>query len=181
MPTIIATLGRERSIATLARRLYRIEGSSRSELQRRAESALIAANPRLSVAAGFRSGASIVVPAVPGLMHTEEVHRAVSDDTGLTTEASARLQALGSRIDDSFTRAAQDRERLLKQLDNRRFVTQAQKALPESAEHIAKAKERLEKDQQTAPEKQEQIRKSVSEAIESLKILDELTRKAVRR
>lgn len=181
MPTKIATIGRERTITTLARRLYKIDGQGRADVLRRAEAALIAANPRLSNATGFRSGMQIVVPAVSGVAHTEEVHRAKSDDKGLTSETTARLQALGSRIDDSFTQAAQDHEQLLKQFGDRSFVAQARRALPESAEHMTRTKERLRKEQVQAEKAKEQMQKAVSSAIESLKMLDELARKAVRR
>ncbi|MEO0914970.1 MAG: hypothetical protein AAFY59_18635, partial [Pseudomonadota bacterium] len=71
MPTRIATLGRERRIATLARRVFEIEGPPRGEEQRRAEAALLRANPQLATAEGFRPGAAVVVPAVAGLRLTD--------------------------------------------------------------------------------------------------------------
>jgi hypothetical protein len=178
MPTTIATLGRERTVATLARRVYQIEGRGSSELQRRAEAALIAANPRLSSSDGFRSGGQVVVPAVPGLTRTEEeVSTATADSKGLTLETVQRLQALGSRIDDSVRRASENRKQMLKRLGDRKFVAEARTALPESAQHISRAEDRLIREEEQAAAVSERFRKAVSAAVEGVKVLDELARR----
>jgi hypothetical protein len=176
MPTTIATLGRERTVATLARRLYQIEGRGSAALQHRAEAALLAANPRLSSAEGFRSGERVVVPAVPGLTRTEEVTTAAAERDGLTVEAALRLHALGSRIEDRFRSAADNRRQTRNRLDDQRFLAEARAALPESVELISKARDRLEHEERQAQEMEERLRKSVAEAIEGLEALENLAR-----
>lgn len=177
MPTKIATLGRERTIATLARRLYKIEGRGRTDLQRRAEAALIAANPRLSRAEGFHAGRQIVVPAVSGLTHTEEVSTADADGKGLMGETALRLQALGSQIEDSFSRAFETRQKVLKHLDDARFVSEARAALPESRKLLSRTKTRLTREEEQAEAISKVFRQAVSGALEGVKALDEMARR----
>jgi hypothetical protein len=63
MPPIrIAQVGRQRSVAGLAKALFDTKGSA--ALQERAEAALLRANPQLAAEGGIRSGATIIVPAV---------------------------------------------------------------------------------------------------------------------
>lgn len=181
MPTTIATLGRERTVATLARRLYQLEGRGNAELQRSAEAALIAANPRLSSAEGFRNGAQIVVPAVTGLQVSDAVTTPQADDSGLSNEATLRLQALGSRIEDSFSRAAAQRKKLAEKLADPGFAKQARAALAESLDHIDRARERLEKEEEQAAEQSQQLQAAVNSAIENIKLLDELARRSAPR
>jgi hypothetical protein len=177
MPTLIATLKRERDVSDLARRLCRIEGPGSAELQRRAEAALIAANPRLSSAEGFSSGGRIIVTAVPGLTRTDEVSTADPDDKGLTTETALRLQALGSRLEDGSRRAAEKRREVLERLGDREFVAAARAALPESVEQIAKARDRLKREEEQAGAVLERFRKALDAASEGLKVLDKLARR----
>jgi hypothetical protein len=175
MPTKIATLGRERNIVTLARRLYKIEGRGRTDLQRRAEAALIAVNPRLSSAEGFRAGRHIVVPTVSGLSHTEEVSTA--DGKGPMGETTLRLQALGSLIEDSFSRASKTRQKALKHLDDSKFVTEARGALPESTKLLSRTKDRLTREEEQFEARSKVFRKAVSAALEGVKALDEMARR----
>lgn len=177
MPTKIATLGRERTIATLARRLYRIEGRGSTDLQHRAEAALIAANPRLSSAGGFHAGRRIVVPTLSGLTHTEDVSTADADGKGLMGETALRLQALGSQIEDSFSRASETRREALKHMDNTKFVTEARAALPESTTLLSRTKERLSREDEQVEAKSKVFRQAVSAALEGVKALDELSRR----
>lgn len=177
MPTTIATLGRERTVATLARRLYRIEGRGSTDLQRRAEAALIAANPRLASAEGFRSGDRVVVPAVSGLERsTDEISAAPVDRRGLNVETALRLEALGSRIQDRFRHAAEERRRMLERLDDPQFVAEARKALPASVDLIAKTGERLKREEQQDTERGDKLLKAVAGALESLEALEKLRR-----
>ena len=178
MPTSIATLGRERTIATLARRLYQFEGRGTNEAQRRAQAALIAANPRLSTTNGFRAGDQIVVPAVTGLKRTGNVRTSAADGEGLTNETSFRLQALGSQLEDSFHRASDRRQKTVKRLGDRRFVAEARTALRQSVEHITGARDRLRREEEEAEEVRARLRNAVSDALEGVKELDTLARKA---
>ena len=75
MATAIARIGREKRLATLAKNLYVIEGDEATELQRRAERALLRQNPCLAAADGFAAGRMRLVPPVPGLRTTAQDHR----------------------------------------------------------------------------------------------------------
>jgi hypothetical protein len=178
MPTRIATLGRERTVATLARRLYQIEGEGKAELQRRAEAALLAANPRLATAEGFRSGGRVVVPAVAGLTLSKEAAAADASGAGLVSEASLRLQALESRVEDRFKRASDQRQDILNKLDDRTFNAEAKKALPESVEHIRKTRERLKRTEEESKVAQEQLQKAIASALDGVSALEALFKKA---
>lgn len=174
MPTNIATLGRERTIATLARRLYKIEGRGSAELQRRAEAALLAANPRLSSAEGFRAGSHVVVPTVSGLKYTAEVSGPRADGKSPTQEINLRLQALGSRIEDSLNRASANRRAALARLGDNKFVTEARTALPESEAFLSSAQKRLTQEEKEAEVADKRFQEAVSAALSGLEALDKL-------
>jgi len=177
MPTTVATLGRERTLSTLARRVYQIEGRGSAELQRRAEAALLRANPRLSSAEGFRAGDKIVVPAVPGLERSrDEISAAPVDRNGLNAETALRLEALGSRIQDRFRLAADERRRALERLDDDAFVAEARQALPSSIDLLAKTRERLKREEQQDTERSDALLKGVASALDSLKALEKVRR-----
>jgi hypothetical protein len=178
MPTRIATLGRERTVATLARRLYRIEGEGRGELQRRAEAALLAANPRLASPEGFRSGGRVLVPPVAGLTRTEEVVAADANGKGLVSEAVLRLQALESRVEDSFKLAADQRRDVLGRLDDRTFNAEAKKALAASVEHIKRTRERLKRTEEESQAAQERLQKAIASALDGMSALEAVFKKA---
>lgn len=176
MPTQIATLGREKTLATLARRIYRI-GDDDSTMQRRAEAALLAANPRLAAKGGFRSGAAIRVPKVPGLKIAETVSRPAARATGITEETALRLQALASRIEDSLGRDSKDRAEALAQITDRAFLEQARKVLPESLELLKRSTLALNQAENEAGAQAERFAKAVQQALEGLKALEDLDRK----
>lgn len=176
MPTKIATLGRERTIATLARHLYKLEERGNADLRRRAEAALIAANPRLSTTEGFRAGTQIVVPTVNGVAHTDEIRAADADGKSLMNETTLRLQALGSQIEDSLSRASEVRQEVLNRLGDPKFVSEARSALPESTELLSKTKERITLEEEEAEEAGKRFQKAISEALENTQLLDELAR-----
>lgn len=176
MTTRIAKLGRERSLATLAKRVYEIGDEVPPALLRLAEARLLAANPRLAASEGFASGASIVVPAVPGLRHAEKIAEADVSGAGMTAETAARLEAAQSRIDDALRLSAQSRAETAKRLGDRSFVADAEKGLPQAAEFLAAAKERLAADEKTDAEAADRLRAGIAGAIDAMKSLDALIR-----
>jgi hypothetical protein len=178
MPTQIAKIGRERTLARLVRRLYKIEGRESAPLQRRAEAALLSANPRLARKEGFRNGATIVVPKVEGLEVSDEVSRARADSEGPIEETALRLQALASRIEDGFERESEKREKVLSRLDDREFRAAARKALPESVKVIEKTVDRLKREAETAEAERKRFDQALGEALKDLKALDALGRRS---
>ena len=176
MPTRIAKLGRERTLATLAKRVYEIPDGAAPELLARAEARLLAANPRLATGEGFTAGASIRVPAVEGLRRIDKVTAAEVSGEGLSGEMAARLGALQSRIDDAFHRSALTRRETQARLADRAFVSEARKALPQVVEFLSDAKTRLAREEAAEAETAERLKIAVSGALEGLKQLDEVMR-----
>lgn len=174
MPTMIAKLGREKTIASLAKRMYAIEGRNAAKMQRQAEKALLAANPRLSKKEGFRVGAAISIPRITGLKVKGEVEEAKADGAGVVEESSLRLQLLASRIEDGFRTSLDRQEEALEKMADRRFVAQALKALPDNRKILASAakhlKERAAKDQEEA----KRFETVLKQAQDSLAALNEL-------
>jgi len=178
MPARIATLGRERTVAALARRLYTIDGRTKAEKQRRAEAALIRANPRLAGADGFRSGGRIVVPGISGLERSAEVSVAEPSGAGLTSETALRLQALASRLEDSFGRDREKRKQTMARIDDPQLNAEARKALRESVDFIEKTRERLRQSEEQAGAVQERLSTAVTAALEGVEAIEKLFSKS---
>ena len=177
MPTRIATLGRERTVATLARRLYGLDQQSDATAQARAEAALLRANPRLASRTGFESGARVVVPAVPGLTLAADVQTSRADGEGLADETALNLAALQSRITDGLRAAADTRARIEGTLSDRNFVARARRALPESAEKIAETRTRLAREATDAAAFEARTTKAIEETRTALERLRALARR----
>jgi hypothetical protein len=97
MPFKLATIGRQRSLATLARGLYALKDSP--GMQERAEAALLRANPVLAGEAPPPAGTVLVVPEIPGL--AAEAARAATPppDAQPLEEFGAALEALLPRLE----------------------------------------------------------------------------------
>lgn len=179
MSTTIAKLGRERSLATLARKVFQIEGSRRTEMQRQAEKALLRANPRLATAEGFRSGATIVVPSVKGIRLKDTVATAQSNASGLADEISLRLQACDGRIEEQFFLSEKRTKEMLAQMDTEQFrralhSTQLEDDGAIAENIVAKARDRLEEKITENEEKSARLQSAVKDALEHIKMLQQL-------
>lgn len=100
MPFKLATIGRQRSLATLARSLYALKDSP--GLQERAEAALLRANPALAGDTLPPAGATVVVPEIPGLASTDTVQPATASaapEAPLLEDFGAALEALLPRLE----------------------------------------------------------------------------------
>ena len=172
MPTRIATLGRERTLATLARRIYGLSGGDPA--LPRAEAALLRANPRLADRGGFRSGAAIVVPNVEGLDLSVDVQAARVDASGLVDETTLRLQALASRVESGFLKADSDRAAARNLLSDRKFQSEARDALPEASKILAATAQRLDREEAEDKDASARLAEGVSKAIEAVSALHKL-------
>ncbi len=180
MPTIrIAKLGRERTVATLARKLYKIgRGADAADLQSRAEAALLSANPRLDRADGFRYGADVFVPEIPGLDMQDSVGADL--DTGAPlNELRLRLQEASSRFEDEAELAARQRAETLDRIGDRKFQSDARKAMPESGKLLEAAAEHLKAEDAVAGRTSAQLQKALGEALATVDKLEKLARRAV--
>ncbi len=174
MPTAIATLGREKRIATLARKVFVLERGADPALQRRAEAALLKANPRLARPEGYRVGAKVIVPRTPGLRRTPDVVVARAEGKGLTGETALRLQAAASQIDDRFQQATDRAEKDLSRIQDREFLASAKKALPESTDLLAKTEERLKREMEESGDKAARFQSGLEKALEAVDVLEKL-------
>ncbi|WP_353474584.1 hypothetical protein PVT71_21800 [Salipiger sp. H15] len=170
MPNAIATLGRERTVATLARRLYALDASD-GATQARAERALLRANPRLRSAAGFRSGADIVVPELEGLGFTDAVERPGTGGQGPLDAVTTALREMASRAEDRARLAEERREEIEKRTGDAGFVREARRALPEAVDLIGKARARLETERAQAAEVEQRLQKGIAEALKAVETL----------
>jgi hypothetical protein len=175
MARTIASVGREKTIATLARNLFVVEGPNASELQRRAEGALLAANPRL--AQGLTAGAAVVVPAVPGLRPSARAAATSSDLAGLVAETALRLRTAAASAENGFAQSQKRAEAALAQLGDRQFVAAATKALPASRTLIEEAGKAIKQRQATERATREALVPAIEKALAEL---DALAKRAAR-
>lgn len=174
MPTRIAILGRERRIATLARRVYRIEGADNAEAQRLAEAALLRANPRLATAEGFRTGAAIVVPAVSGLQLADAVQTSRAVPKDLAAETRLRLQASASRIEGRFGAAETSAAQSLEKLQDPAFRRTLARTLPQAEELVATAERNIAKRRAENAQRKDIFRQALSDAVAAVETLQQL-------
>lgn len=107
MPLRTLTVGRQRSLATIAKAVYDV-GNDAAALER-AVTALRDANPHAREDAALASGVTLMVPTVPGLRATGS-GTVTADDRRLAL-ALERAEALKRVADSTFTRALDEAKR----------------------------------------------------------------------
>ena len=178
MPTRIVTLGREKRIATLARKIFSIEGPNSAELQLRAEAALLRANPQLARKEAFQSGATIVVPQLPDLESKPVVDEARADSKGLTNEATFRLKVSGIRIEEQFRVSNEMTQKTLALVTSEAFQTEIRESLPDAEPLIKAAQVAIEKRESENSAKNARLQEAISKAIETVESLRTLAEQA---
>lgn len=179
MPTRIVTLGREKRLATLARKIFSIEGPNSAELQLRIEAALLRANPQLARKEAFQSGATIVVPQLPGLLPKPVVDEARADSKGLTNEAKFRLKVSGMRIEEQFRVSNEMAQKTLALVASEEFRTGIRESFPDVEPLIDAAQVAIEKRESENTARKAILQNAILKAIEtveSLRALAERTR-----
>lgn len=96
MPIRIATAGRQKSVATLAKALFETKGSP--EVQARAEEALLRANPGIAVEGSIRPGARIIVPSEADLPPKPSAADTDGDADPLVAIARGNAKALNTLV-----------------------------------------------------------------------------------
>lgn len=175
MPTSIARIGTERNLASLARNLFVIEGENRAEMQRRAERALLRANPQLTRPEAFVEGALIIVPNVTGLRLTARISNGETSIDGLLEQTLARLEIAARTIDDGFRNSDERRNASLQLAENEGFREGARKAFPDSLELIESAVKSLTEEERASSARARALRSAVESAISEIKRLNALT------
>ncbi|WP_370401361.1 hypothetical protein [Sulfitobacter sp. JB4-11] len=116
MITRIVRIDTETDIANLARALYRVEkGRGGENLIKRAEAALIAANPALRDEKTLVPGRRIIVPQIEGLALTTRVTDSGEAIGAPAAEALGRLSQIAMSLELGEETAQLRRERLLEQ------------------------------------------------------------------
>lgn len=116
MITRIARIDTETDIAGLARSLYRVvKGRGGENLMKRAEIALIAANPSLRDPSALVSGRRIIVPQVDGLTLTARATDAGDTIGDSSAEALSRLSQIAISLQLGEESAKLRRARLIDQ------------------------------------------------------------------
>jgi hypothetical protein len=166
MAKTVASIGKEKTVATLARNLFVVDGPYTARLQQRAESALLAANPRL--AEGLAPGATVVVPAVPGLGPSARAATASTDLEGLLTETAIRLKTAASSIDNGFAQSQARAGAALERLGQRQFVAAATKALPASRALIEEASKSIKERQAAEHSRRGEFTTAIDKALSQI-------------
>jgi hypothetical protein len=145
MPLREIRLGREKTLSGLANRLFVFDGPNAAEQRRRAERALLKANPMLARAEGFKPGRTVVVPMVPGLtLKDTEMTRRVSLADGLD-DAAGQLRIGAARLATDIEAARGEAEKQLARLADRELRKLARATIPDSEARFEKAQSGVKK------------------------------------
>jgi hypothetical protein len=127
MATSTATIGRERSINTLAKRT------------RRASAALLRANPGLADRANFTSEREILVPTDIGLATTDRVKARDASLNSLLRETARQLANATDVARTGFTASTAATKDALGRLESRAFQAAIKRDAPDAGELPAQA------------------------------------------
>ena len=157
MPLKLATVGRHRTISALAKALYSLRDDT--ELQARAEAALLKANPHL--ADRLAAGATVVVPDVAGLSTTEAasslpVHPGPFDD--IERDSVARLAKVAERL---VGVAAEDGKAQRVRLKDPEFVAALARIHPELGQKLPEITEAVAADAKRLQLRARQLQEAV--------------------
>jgi hypothetical protein len=168
----IAHIKREKSLAAIARRVYRIEGPQAAELTRRAEVALLAANPTLGERAGFRAGGRVVVPSIAGLSPADAATtEASSEAAGVLEAIEGEFAAFSGRAEDAFQRAGKEAEKTAAELKSRALQQIIEKNAPALAAHLPEIQKNVDEDVKTLKARRAAVATALREAREDLATL----------
>ena len=120
----------ERKLADLVRRAYRIEGRGAAELIKRAEAALLKANPSLGNLRELGRGTLVMVPEVPGLRLTDEVETTATATSDLITQAQASLEVMEKSVATTLSRTIEEAQATTKLAKSRQFRALVEKQVP---------------------------------------------------
>ncbi|NVO58256.1 hypothetical protein HW561_20940 [Rhodobacteraceae bacterium B1Z28] len=175
MPIGIARVGREKSIATLARNLYRLDDATPADL-RRVERELLKANPDLKRKESFVPGRILIVPGIRGIRPSDRVEAQSTDLAGLLGDAAARL-ALGAQLAAKGVSTAEvEIKDGLAQLNDASFRKVAKAALPESPKLIQATVNGLEKENEALTSRARDLTRAFAEAQEKVTELSRVIR-----
>lgn len=114
MPVSLSSIGRQRTIAGLAKAVFGVKGDP--ELQKRGEEALLRANPGLAGEGGLKAGTPIIVPDLrdPRTISPSGETAPPAEPTGTAGAAAAEIADLASARLDTALKEAGVNAKLLK-------------------------------------------------------------------
>lgn len=121
MPLTTARITRERTLSTLVRNLFVLDGPTAAEDARRAEAAILRANPHLAERDAFRAGAVVVIPSDLGLSRTDRVAVREATPGALLEETADRIEQVRVLAEERLKREAESARAFLAQLEDPRF------------------------------------------------------------
>lgn len=129
-------LGNEKTLRSLVNRIYVIEGRGAAALRKRAEMAVLEANPALARREGFKPGATVIVPRVPGLQLREQPRRGGStkrpqDLSAVVKYATDQVRGAQVQLEQFDKRADEKAEEGLKRLKEQQFQKRLKTELPD--------------------------------------------------
>lgn len=184
MPIRITTIGRQRTVAGLAKALFDTKGSA--ALQERAEAALLRANPQLAQEGGIKAGLSIIVPAVRDLIPKgEDTPAAPSPPPPGATAAPAaragepppdsaiglaasRVRALADLGGQSLEAALADAKLAVKELKSEETATALRAAHPDFGERLEAVRGEADKEVKRITESGKQLREITAQVLADL-------------
>lgn len=164
MPLKLAVVGRQRSLASLAKALYAL--GDNPDHQARAEAALVRANPHLGGDGKPRAGSTLVVPGVPGLATSPTARRApLAPDPfdKLDRERLERLAKVAERLPDITDEESKSDRALLR---DRTFLAALGATHPELQGRLGEIAQTLQADAGAMSLRAKQFAEGVKRALE---------------
>lgn len=109
----VATFDGEKEIRTLVQRLYDIRDRGSEEQFRRAEEALLKANPVLADLSGVKNGTILLVPEVAAVRWTSEIQPLESATTAAIHAAQLQLDGLEVALEKTLARQSDEAKKTL--------------------------------------------------------------------
>ena len=156
----------EQSVPELVHRLFEIEGRDAEEITRRAEAAMVEANPELRDLRSLAPGTLLVVPSIPGVRPRRDV-----EATGLGDDLSHELRRLLGAAREALEAAAEAHVReTAANLDvlRTRELEEALRELPALEETMPEITAAMKKSAEGAREGRVFLRKQFDEMEEEL-------------
>jgi hypothetical protein len=143
MPLTTIRLGTEKTLTGVANKAFVIEGAGATARRRRAEQAILEANLALATRDGFRPGATVVVPHVPGLTLRDAPGRGGSGRTSnlseVTRYAAGQVRAAQVLLERKRAEAEARAEEATERLKDDRVRKLVSEALPNRPELLDEA------------------------------------------
>jgi phage tail protein X len=169
MPIRITKIGRQRTVAGLAKALFDTKGSA--ALQERAEEALLRANPRLAEEGGIKPGSSVIVPEVRDLGAKEAAADGKDESEAAIGLARGRAQALADLGGRSLEAALGGAKRAARELKSEATATALLAVRPDFRARLEAARGEADKEVKRIADAGKELRKVTALALDDLAAL----------